>query len=234
MNLAIVSTRTKDVIFNRAGQITDILKGGPAYFIQKACDGKVPHKLITRGELEAQIIIEPGQRIRGRVKNSSGCQPIPNVSEPNLLVSTLHQEWDIESLVDYTGRLFLDIQGLVRNPLAGFGYKKMWDPAPIKDKIFCLKGTELELKYLPMDFIKEQRNKLLIITKGADGSEIYYKGNRFIIKPSEIIDCTDNLGAGDTFFANFIIAYIIGRNIVKAAQVASNEVIAFLKNRTNN
>ncbi|MDO8663760.1 MAG: hypothetical protein Q7K28_02915, partial [Candidatus Wildermuthbacteria bacterium] len=48
--------------------------------------------------------------------------------------------------------------------------------------IFCLKGTEEEISYLQKDFIKIQKKKILIITKGSRGCESFISGKKYTTK----------------------------------------------------
>lgn len=119
-------------------------------------------------------------------------------------------------------------RGYVRN-LNIFGKKKFLNDSFL-DQIFCLKGTKEELKYIPQDIIKRQKKKCLIITEGENGSAIYYKDKKFIFKPSKIIKTNVTIGAGDTFFANFVLNFIeTGGNVTIAGRIATAETLKFLQ-----
>ena len=48
------------------------------------------------------------------------------------------------------------------------------------------------------------KNKLVLITKGADGTDVYRDGQKLYNVPSRKINVVDTVGAGDTFCANLI------------------------------
>jgi len=62
---------------------------------------------------------------------------------------------------------------------------------------------------------------ILVITKGAKGSEIYSKEGRFIIRPAKVKNIIDPTGAGDAYRAGFIKGLLAGSGLQKAGQLAS-------------
>ncbi len=101
-------------------------------------------------------------------------------------------------------------------------------PEKTAESIFCLKATEKETKYLPKSFINSQKQKVLLITKGKSGCEIYGFGKKKSIKPSMIVKSPDTIGAGDYFFANFLINFIKTQNPFISAESAVENIIKFL------
>lgn len=227
-----LSTYVQDVLSKEDGTGETRL-AGPAYFIEQAFRmGACPHTLIVGKEMRVEIEIRGGKE-RGRVSGASFSQPLPPVSTPNLLVSTLWREWETSQLANYSGRVFLDVQGFVRNSAAGFGAKQEWREArELASRLFCLKATTLELTYLPPEVVVEQKNKrCLIVTSGGKGSEVFYQGNYYKFPVELLTSLSDTLGAGDTYFANFIMEFLKSGNPEQAGAVATARVTKFLSNK---
>lgn len=233
--LTIVSTFVKDILWSEKDQMLSAQTGGPAYFFSNVFKTQniVSYDLITGPEMEVDIKVIPGKGEFGKVKQLDISQLLPKVSSPNLLISTLYREWDLRGLNDYQGRVFLDVQGYVRNPNGGFGKKQQWrEITSIQDKLFLVKGTELEVGYLPPDFVSAQKQlRCLVVTKGAEGSDVFYKGTRFFFRPSVQLNLPNTLGAGDTFLANLVKGLIVSEDLVAAAKQATQEATAFLKRK---
>lgn len=233
--ITIISTYSKDTII-RPGVARETRFSGPAYYIEKAFRANAyPHILTVGRQLETEIEILPNNGgERGRVCGDPFSQPLPKILTPNALISTLGKEWDVKSLKEYMGRVFLDIQGFIRNPAGGMGSKQEWTEArEIADRIFCLKATERELNYLPQDLaISQKAERCLIITKDSRGSEIFYQGKHFVFTPPCSIDnLPDTFGAGDTYLANFTMSFINTGDIEKSGQQATEQASLFLQQK---
>lgn len=224
----IYSSFSKDKILNSEGSVLSNIKGGPAFYIEKVFkDNKFPYTLKTRKVINVEIKLEKNKEI-GRVKEKikSHKVSLANCVEP-ILISTIGKEWIFNNQPKKQAEIFLDIQGYVRN-LNFLGGKAFFN-APFLKNIFCLKGTEEELKFLPKKIIKDQKNKCLIVTRGNDGSVIYYKNKKFVFKPLKKIRTASTIGVGDTFFASFVLNFIESNgNIIKSGQTATNDAANFL------
>jgi len=87
--------------------------------------------------------------------------------------------------------------------------KKYWQEKEcVNDKIFCMKGTSEEMTYVPESQLKKQKGKMLVVTKGKEGVEAYYKGKNYEFRPRHVIRSKYAIGAGDTFFANFVSRFV--------------------------
>ncbi|MFC1615460.1 carbohydrate kinase family protein [Patescibacteria group bacterium] len=62
--------------------------------------------------------------------------------------------------------------------------------------------------------------KILVITKGAEGSEIYENGKKIIIPPAKPENTSDPTGAGDAYRAGFIKGLINGWSLEKTGRLA--------------
>lgn len=71
--------------------------------------------------------------------------------------------------------------------------------------------------------------RLVILTKGAAGSEVITADDVFPIAASEV-KVVDTVGAGDSFTAAFVVAYLRGASLQEAQRLAS-ETAAFVCSR---
>ncbi|MEY4452010.1 MAG: hypothetical protein RLZZ380_1131 [Actinomycetota bacterium] len=80
-----------------------------------------------------------------------------------------------------------------------------------------IKASDEDLEWLdptrtPNETAKEwSKNKLVFITKGSEGVDVYRDGNLLFNVPSRKINVVDTVGAGDTFTAN-LLAQLLENN----------------------
>lgn len=97
--------------------------------------------------------------------------------------------------------------------------------------ILKINDEELEIvsKMLSLSGTQEERCraisrafnlKFVILTKGGDGSEVVLEDKVHISRPGKI-DIVDTVGAGDSFTAAFILAYLRGESLEKAHTLAT-------------
>jgi fructokinase len=73
-----------------------------------------------------------------------------------------------------------------------------------------IKASDEDLEWLdpsrtPNQTAKEwSKNKLVLITRGPDGTDVYRDGQKLYTVPSRKIEVKDTVGAGDTFTANLM------------------------------
>ena len=63
--------------------------------------------------------------------------------------------------------------------------------------------------------------RLVILTKGADGSEVI-TADEVIPQPAREAQVVDTVGAGDSFTAAFVVAYLQGKSLAEAQRLASD------------
>ena len=63
--------------------------------------------------------------------------------------------------------------------------------------------------------------RLVILTKGADGSEVI-TADEVIPLPAREAQVVDTVGAGDSFTAAFVVAYLQGKSLAEAQRLASD------------
>lgn len=87
----------------------------------------------------------------------------------------------------------------------------------IVSKMLSLSGTQEErCRTISRAF----NLKFVILTKGGDGSEVVLEDKVHISRPGKI-DIVDTVGAGDSFTAAFILAYLRGESLEKAHTLAT-------------
>lgn len=87
----------------------------------------------------------------------------------------------------------------------------------IVSKMLSLSGTQEErCRAISRAF----NLKFVILTKGGDGSEVVLEDKVHISRPGKI-DIVDTVGAGDSFTAAFILAYLRGESLEKAHTIAT-------------
>lgn len=215
---------------NEEGEVIRKQRGGPAFYLERTFRReKVTSVLKTGPEMEVKILVAKTGEL-GMVSRGSSPQKVrfSDLKTPFLLISTVLNEFDLTELPQFRGFVFLDVQGYVRNG-SRFGKKKLWRPTNrVFSSIFCLKGTGEELKSLPDHYLETQRGKILITTNGKSGCEIFTFGKRDVVKPKRIVVTGNTVGAGDTFFANFISHFTRTMDASVSARYAVKETSVFL------
>jgi hypothetical protein len=229
--ITILSTFASDKIVDEQGYVYKVQEGGPGFYFKKVfAKEKINFRLLTGQKLRVEILITTKGEF-GKIKERPLIKNVifKKIRTPFLLISSILNEFNLEQLPAFQGLVFLDIQGYVRSR-GSFGQKKNWQPnKAIFANIFCLKVTQEELKYLSSKYIKEQKQKILLVTKGRFGCDVFYFGKKFTIKPEKIIKIDNAVGAGDTFFAYFISKYMKTNNVIASVKYATAMVLIFLE-----
>ncbi|MEM2111646.1 MAG: carbohydrate kinase family protein [Candidatus Bathyarchaeia archaeon] len=136
----------------------------------------------------------------------------------------------IDKLRRLTNTVSLDPQGFLRRfTEEGMMYLAKMDNLEILEKIDIFKSSEREIEVLTgesdvlkaMIMIHEHGAKIVIVTRGMEGSILYFK-NRFhkipAARPKIVVDTT---GAGDAFIGGFMAEYIEEKEPVWCACVGS-------------
>lgn len=227
--ITIVSTYANDILLNNDQEILARQPGGPAMFIENALqNADVPYVLQAGKRVDMEILMVGGEEF-GRLPQRPDRLSLDEVNLTEwTIVSTLLNEWDIAAIAKVPARLFIDLHGFVRDG-NDFGKKVQWSADKrFTDTVYCIKGTEEELEYVPDEVREKQKERLLVITKGADGADIYYK-NKMTHVPAQVVkNPVDTIGAGDTFLGYFVAAMYGGSDPVVAAEYAASKTALFL------
>jgi hypothetical protein len=231
--ITVLSTFAEDILIDETGRIIRKQKGGPAFYLTKAFKERgISVNLVTAPSMKVEILIKGGEEY-GRIKKKPKPQEIDfsSIKTPYLLISTILDEFDLKGISAFRGKVFLDVQGYVRNG-QDFGKKKYWKvPKEVAESIFCLKGTEKEMRYLPTPFLKSQKQKVLLITKGKSSCDVYAFRKMKSFKPSRIVKGVDTIGAGDYLFADFLINFLKTQNPFISAKIAVENTTKFLSSK---
>lgn len=228
--ISIISSFATDrLIDGKTRNIINEQRGGPILYLAQALEklGLKP-KLFYGEELLVEILVMEHDEF-GSIKGQPERLPLPDIVTSSAIVSTILDEWDLTNADQYPGHLFVDIQGYVRDG-SDFGKKKSWEQIrELAPSIFCLKGNTVEIGMLPSDVIEDQKRKrMLIVTKDREGLEIFFKGQHIDCQPATVVHPPNTIGAGDTFFANFVYQFMSTDNIESAARFALDKTCEFL------
>jgi hypothetical protein len=224
--IKVYSTFSKDIILDKNRNCTDIRKGGPAFYIEKVLKKhKVEYKMYSGKTIDVEIVLinkEEIGEIKSKIKKNRKIENINN--NDFIMISTIGDEWILGNDISSEIKIFLDIQGYIRSK---------YELGKSINKIFCAKGTKEEINKLPLKVKENQKKKCLIITEGKNGTTIYFKNKKHVFHPREI-KVNNTIGAGDIFFASFIVKFIGTNNIIKSGNFATKETENFLITKRTN
>ena len=233
--ITILSTFANDQLVSENGSIIRKQNGGPAFYLNRTLKNERAFFAMKTGpKMEVQILMTKNGEF-GKVTKIPKQKVIrfSQIKTSFLLISSVLNEFDLAELPNYRGKVFFDIQGYVRNG-NDFGKKKLWKPNEnIFANIFCLKGTKEELQNIPKQYLETQKQKVLLITKGKLGCEIFAFGKRYNIKPSKVVASKNTIGAGDTFFAYFVSRFAKTAKVLDSAKYAIKKTSLFLSAQNN-
>ena len=210
--IKIFSTYTKDDICNQDNCLKINRKGGPAFFMENVFKkNKIKYEIISQKAV-IEIKVKNGKE-KGILKTKLKEKSIEDIkSEDLVVISTVDREWILNTKIPAKAQVFLDVQGYIRSSRKNPEIYKLdfWN------NIFCLKTNDREIKELPKNIVRNQKNKCLIMTKGSKGAVVYFKNKKYVFKTKKI-KLDDAIGAGDTFFAGFITGFIKNKGANKSS-----------------
>ncbi len=229
--ISLAATTSTDYIYNAAMELVSTSSGGPHYFISNALVAEgINFTTACAPHCDVEIIRKDDNefgRLRGEVMPRTIL--FEKISAPYVIISSVYNEIKFDTAAEYAGKIILDVQGFVR--MRGeFGAKKNWNgPNYLREKLWVVKANEIELKFLDADFIEEQKKRILIITHGSAGCELFFHGEKFELVPLKKINSPHTVGAGDTLLGYFCAHLIQNNNPLSALQYAMARTTEFLE-----
>ena len=143
------------------------------------------------------------------------------------LISTIGDEYDLKNINKLSGFVAVDLQGYVRTQK----HNLFTFPERTLQKINLIKATESELKKINPEIVKQQKRRILLVTKGSRGFSIFYKNHGYHFNVRKLVKAKNTIGARDTLFAIFVVEYLKSKNISEAACAARTYVKKFLSEK---
>ena len=228
--ISVFSTYSTDKII-KDGQVT-INTGGPLFFIKKALEDCCAPYISHHGEtVNVEIKVNKDGEVGRVIGPQNKTKIVKGLASNFIVLSTIFNEWDMSKIGQSKAKIFVDIQGFVRDANK-FGAKIVWeDSIQYSKKIYCLKGTKEEVNYLPKNVFKDQKNRLLVITDGKKGVEWFFKGKKYLVKIPREVKSPNTVGAGDTFFGYLIANIYKGKSVKLSILYAINKTSEFLESK---
>ena len=206
------------------------LTGGPAHYVGAALDRlRVPYRLITGERATVEVI--PGPEGEHYL-----IPPVPTiqlpaaVACPAVILSPIVAEIDPRSVPTVEGLLVLDLQGFVRQPGRPTHEMVHVDLACLLERADIVKASDAELQHLTTSSLAALGEALVIQTLGVKGAVIH-RGNTSIEIESRPVPATHTVGAGDTFLAAFVAAYLDAPDAAAAGERAARFTEDMLRER---
>lgn len=224
----VLSTYAEDsMVYMETGE-TETRAGGPAHWIEEAYKRMgVAHRIITSGiEVTVKMELYEGVPLPGKVyTHGSKIVVDEDQSAAGILINFL-DDFDISQIRKLNGVILFDIAALTRTGEFRTERQSVALPDPdIRTRIDIIKANHEEHPHLPPEWVEEQkRDRIYIHTRGKDGLDLWIQGEHVHFeappeKPKNV------LGAGDTFGAAFLAAFISnGENAEAACRTALAEV----------
>lgn len=221
MSLSVFSTYAKDRITDKTGQVSE-QTGGPLFYLEKALkDIKVDFNSFHGETITVEIEISDNGEVGRLVKFPKIIPLSADNASKFIIVSTIFDEYDLNLISKFNGKIFIDIQGYVRSRTNFEG----------KDNMYCLKGTKEEISLLSKKVYEDQKKRLLIVTDGEKGIEYFSEGKQYSVSMRKIAS-SNAVGAGDTLLGYFVGFLVKGNTVQKSISLAQRKTEYFLMNKS--
>ncbi|MBU6232071.1 MAG: hypothetical protein KGI50_07480 [Patescibacteria group bacterium] len=228
--ITLIASHTVDHIDDRDRGLQIERSGGPAYYCGTTISslGYRPAIITKRKPVDVFITISDH-------KEHIRIDHIPTISLPkrlpshDIILSPILGEFDLYEFRSRRCTVFLDAQGYIRSPRGRNELDWQCDLQDL-DQVVALKVNRREFQHVHKSIIDLFKNRILLLTKGSDGVELWHDGRRINIR-GHAISSTDTLGAGDTFFGSFVVKFLETKDAVCAARFAVSAAEKLLKKK---
>lgn len=226
-HITVISTFSQDRYFHVRTGVRETKRGGPAFWIRRTLSAWGLLFTIVHAPEDAIVDItvdETGER--GTIASLPALQAGEIPYADAYLVSTIGAEFNIAQISGFAGLVAVDVQGYVRDARMK-GLSAYTFPPHVQDTISILKGTEEEISYLDPASVEAQKHRILVITRGSQGFDLYASGMHIPV-PGHPIHARDTVGAGDVLLAAFVASYVRSGDSHTSARAARQHVEEFL------
>lgn len=230
-DITLLSSYAHDIVINSITKARTIKPGGPALFVEEVFKKEdILYNPIVKKDIQVEVTVYKNGE-KSRILPISSTEAPVEMFADTVLISTLLREWDLSKLSGYKGKAFLDVQGYVRDG-SNLGGKKHWDSInDIIDSVYALKGTKEEIHYLSKTVVAKQKNKIMIVTNGSNPVDLYVKNTKYTLPVVKVVNLQNTIGAGDTFYAYFVVDVVKGVDPIEATKHAIKKTNNFLQRK---
>jgi pfkB family carbohydrate kinase len=206
------------------------LTGGPAHYVGAALTRLgVPYRLITGDRATVEVI--PGPEGEHYIIQPLSCIALPPViASPAVIFSPIVAEINPHAVPAVEGLLVLDLQGFVRRPLRPTDEMVHVDLSCLLERADIVKASDAELQHLTPESLAALGDALVLQTLGVKGAVIH-QGATSIEIESRPVPAAHTVGAGDTFLAAFVAAYLERLDVLAAGERAARFTEDMLRER---
>jgi len=229
-SVTLIASRTVDHINNLDQSVRLERAGGPALYCTQAMEalGCRVHLVTAKQPVNVFITIR-NRRESIRIDRIAKIKLAGRLPARDVLLSPILGEFELEQLARRRCQIFLDTQGYIRAKGEDRSRRWLCDIRLVKN-VVALKVNQHESRYVPEEILDLFRTRILLITRGREGVEIWDHNKRRVIRVNPI-DAPDTLGAGDTFFGSFVAAYLELGSARPAAQTAITRAAQLLRRK---
>lgn len=229
-SVTLIASRTVDHINNLDKSTKLVRSGGPAFYCKQAIEtlGCKVHLLTSRRPVTVHITIQD-QHEKIRIDRIEKITLWGRLPTRNILLSPILGEFNLEQVAQWNCRVFLDAQGYIR--AKGEDLTQRWVcVSQIVKNVVALKVNQRESSCVPEEILNLFRSRILLITRGQEGVEIWDHGKRYQVR-GHPVEVADTLGAGDTFFGSFVAAYLQSGDAPSATRLAVQKAEQLLQRK---
>ncbi len=225
MRIAAIAPLAEDRLHDLRTGERSVRPGGPGLWIARALANLQVECAPVHGQDPAIVEIDVDDSgERGKIVSSPAIVVQAPVVADVAVVSTVSNEFSLGQLSLLPSTVALDVQGYVR---AARMVGQHPVTLPNTPQLAIVKATEEELGYLDPAWVEQQKSRALLVTRGADGCDVY-DGGKFFHQPATPVAVPSTVGAGDVFLASFLVEWLRSRSSAAAAAFAARQSSEFL------